>query len=176
MVIRSGMRKIARVFALAVIADPALVVGLNAIATDKKLKFRGEVVIGADTHVIADDKGKVKSFADVDDLVKAVSAYLPTPSGDYSVGVKTGALLVKPLPSDLIKAAASDVEKLTAKRAAANAVVADLNDQLDLMVGWESGNSLQAARKAEVLEQKDTVLDEVEAIDIEVARLTALIG
>lgn len=173
--IRAGMREIERVFNAAVVADPATVVGVKAVAVDKKLRFRGEVGIGESQYVIADDKGKVKTFTDVDDLVKTVAQYMPTSSGSYLVQVDTGALLVRPLPSDLVKAAQSDLVKLNAKKAAASAVVTALDANLALMVGWETGNALQVARKAEVTAERGAVVADVAAIDAEIARLTAIV-
>lgn len=174
--VRAGVMALESAFAAAKLLDPDVAVTITATALDKKLKFRGDVLIGATAYTVADAKGKIKSFGDVDDLVKLLSGVLPTSSGDYVVNVVTGALLIKPLPGDMVKAAQSEVGKLTAAKTAALAVVTGLDASLALMVGWESGNVLQVARKTETLAQKTAVLDEIVAVEAEIARLTAIIG
>lgn len=172
---RVGLVALESAFVAAKDLDPDVTVEIRALATSKKLKFQGEVKIGAEEYVVADAAGKVKTFGDVDDLVKTVSAVMPTSSGDYVVSVVTGALLVKSLPADLVKAAEADIVKLNAAKTKAQATVTALDTQLALMDGWETGNVLQVARKAEVTTQKATVNAEIAAIDDEVTRLTALV-
>lgn len=54
-------------------------------------------------------------------------------------------------------------------------MVAEIDEQLLLMVGWENGNVAQKAKKAEVQAQRACVVTDVAAIDTEIARLQTIV-
>ena len=54
------------------------------------------------------------------------------------------------------------------------AAVANIDDQLGLMVGWEAGNAAQQAKKLETQAQRACVVTDIAAIDTEVARLAVI--
>ena len=174
MAIRITSRGLAQAAIVAKIADPAVSIVFSAeiVSNNRALKFFGSVMIGAVEYELAGNNGKLRVFTDVDDLIKFLSAAIPSGSGDYLVVIKTGIALAASVPSDLIKSAAAKVVKLQAYKAAQNGVVTDINAQLALMVGWESGSPLQSAKLSETQDQKSAVLADIAAIDAEIVRLT----
>ena len=174
MATRVTSRGLAQAAILAKQADPLVTFAYTAVivSNDKALKFFGEVKIGAATYELAGNNGKLRVFTDIDDFVKFLSGAIPSGSGDYNVVIKTGVALAASVPSDLVKAAAAKVVKLNAAKVVQNEVLAEINAQLALMVGWESGSPLQAAKLAETNTQKATVLADIAAIDAEIVRLT----
>lgn len=144
----------------------------TAIPGNKALKFYGVVRIGATNYDLAGGNGKLRLFTDMDDFIKYVAASVPVGSGDYLVTIKTGTVLAAAVPTDLVKAAAAKVVKLQATKVAQNQVLADIDVQLALMAGWESGSSLQVAKLAEVQTQRASVVTDIAAIDAEIVRLT----
>lgn len=171
---KATIREIGRLAGVAKLANPAVVIAFQAIALSKKLAFNGRVDIGGTVYDVAGSNGKLKSFADVDSMVKVFASKLPTTTGDYSVNVKTGVYLMSSIPSDIQAAAAKEVVKLGAAKVAQLAVVAGLDADLLLMAGWENGNPLQVARKAAVAEQKAVIVADIAAIDAEIVVQTAL--
>lgn len=155
---------------------------LSALAGDKSLKFNGQVTIKADGAQLAvydmasDSTGAVAKFADVDAAIKLVNSIIPSSTGVYSVSVNVGTILDKNPATDLIKAAQSEIASLATKKTKAQAKIAAHDAQLALMVDWENGNALQAARKAETTLQKATLQAMIVSYDAETARLTALVG
>lgn len=154
---------------------------LEAVPGDKSLIFTAQVEIKADGvslavyDVAADTTGAEAKFRDVDSAIKLVNSIIPSSTGIYSVSVNVGTILDKAPPMDLIKAAQAEITQLAGKKAKALAKIADHDAQLALMVGWETGNALQAARKAETQLQKATLQAMVASYDAETARLQALI-
>lgn len=168
------MREIKRQYGIAKGADPATVLSFSAVQVDKAMRFSGLVNVGATAYQVAGNNGKQKTFVDVDDFVKSLAVELPTASGDYDVEISTGLYLVKPLPSDIKKAAAAEVVKLNKLRLVQLAVVASIDAELALMVGWEAGNVLQQARKADTQARKAVVVADVAAIDADIVAQTAI--
>lgn len=146
---------------------------------DKGLKFTAKVGINvegvevAKYSVVSDTSGALQTYATADLGVKMLAGIIPSPTGDYVVNVAVGTVLDTAPASDLVKAAASRKVKLQAQKTKVQARIAEHDTQLALMVGWESGNALQANRKAEVLAQKQGLVDLIASIDAEVAVLTA---
>lgn len=62
--------------------------------------------------------------------------------------------------------------KLQAAKVAQTAVIAEIDAQLALMVGWASGSSLQVAKLNETNTQRAAVVADIAAIDAEIVRLT----
>lgn len=152
-------------------AGVSVVFTAQAIANDKKLRFVGVVEVGGVEYVIASDTGVTKTFADVDDLVKALASVAATPSGDYVVRVATGLLLAQKPPSNIVAANAARVRALGARAARLAAVVTKLDAQLALMAGWENGNALQAAKLESVRAQKSVLIAESAAVAALITRL-----
>lgn len=172
--IRVTGRKLAEIVRLAKIADAGVTVAIlgDAISGDKSLRFVGTVTVGADQYRLCSDSGKVKVFANADDLVKFVSAAAPVNSGAYVVTLSTGVLLAAAVAADQVKAMAARVVKLASVKAKQQGVIAGLDEQLALMVGWNVGSALQIARFDEVTAQRATVNADIAAIDAEVLRIT----
>ena len=163
----------------------AVVVALLAVTAyggDKSLRFHGAVTIKADdvalaTYDIASDtSGALANFRDVDAVVKVVASIIPDPAGSYPVQINVGSILDKAPATDLIKAATAKKVRITAQKAKVETKIAAHDAQLALMVGWESGNSLQALKKGETLAQKAVLVALVASIEAEVTRLTGLGG
>lgn len=154
---------------------------LEAVPGDKSLVFTAQVEIKSNGvslavyDVAAETTGAEAKFRDVDAAIKLVNSIIPSSTGVYSVSVNVGTVLDKNPPMDLIKAAQSEITQLAGKKTKAQAKIADHDAQLALMVDWENGNALQAARKAETQLQKATLQAMVASFDAETARLQALI-
>jgi len=106
--------------------------------------------------------------------MSAVPEYMETSDGTYTVAIETGLVLVSPLPADLKKDAASKVVKYNTKKTAQTAVLADIDAQIVLMDGWNTGNALQVARLAEVQTQRAAVVEDIAAIDALIAKYTVV--
>lgn len=175
---RKSLREIARLMAVEKQTAPGAVAALKlvVVGVDKALKFSATMTIGATTYEVAADNGKVKTFPDVDSFLKFAAKAAEVGNGVYTVVVDTGALLASSVPNDVKVWAQSQVIRLGKVKLAQNAVIADIDEQLTLMVGWEAGNAAQQAKKAETQNQRACVVSDVAAIDAEVVRLNAIIA
>lgn len=175
---RKTSREIARLMAAEKQITPGAVATLKLVAlgTDKALKFGATMKVGASTYEVAGDNGKVKTFSDVDGFLKFAAKAAEVGNGVYTVEVDTGALLASTVPSDIKAWAQSQVIRLGKVKIAQNAVIAGIDEELTLMVGWEAGNAAQQAKKAETQNQRACVVADVSAIDAEVVRLNAIIA
>lgn len=173
---RKTLRELSRLFGVEKATNPAAVATLKAqaISGDKKLRFTGTVQIGATNYEVASDFGKIKVFPDVDSFLKAAAKAAEKGNGVYNVEVDTGALLASSVPSDMRTWADAQIIRLNKAKVLQQAVIAEIDNQLDLMVGWESGNAAQQAKKAEVTAQRAAVVTDIAAIDTEVARLAVI--
>lgn len=173
---RKTNRELSRLFAVEKGINPAAVAVLSlvSVGTDRALKFVGNLTIGATTYEVCSDNGKVKTFSDVDGFLKFAAKAAEKGDGVYDVSVDTGALLASRVPSDMKADAASKIVTLGRAKVGQTAVIADIDTQLALMVGWEAGNAAQQAKKIEVTAQRAAVVTDVAAIDTEVARLTVI--
>lgn len=174
---RKTLRELARLVAVEKQTTPGFVpvIKLTAIGTDKALRLVGTVTIGADAFECAADNGKIKVFGDVDGFLKYVAKAAEKGDGVYNVEVDTGALLASSVPSNMESWAQAQITRLGKVKTAQNAVIADLDNQLTFMVGWESGNMAQQEKKAEVQAQKAAVVTDIAAIDAELLRLADLL-
>lgn len=174
---RQTMREIARRVSVKRQSVPGFVPVIKAVAVgdDKQLRLMGSVTIDADTFECASDNGKIRTFNDVDGFLKFVAKCAEKGDGVYNVEVDTGQLLASSVPADIPAWAQSQITRLGKVKTAQQATIAGLDSQLALMVGWESGNLAQQAKKAEVTAQKSAVTTDIAAIDAEVVRLTALL-
>ena len=153
-------------------ANVAITTEANAVAGNKSLKFYGAVKVGAADYDLANSNGKLKLFANADDLVKYMAQAVPVGSGSYVLKINTGAILAAAVPTDLIKAAAAKIVKLNATKLAQQAVLADIDAQLALMAGWENGSVLQVNKLNETNIQRAAVVADMAAIDAEIVRLS----
>lgn len=171
---RVTLRGLTQAILVAKKANPAvaIVFNANAVEGNKQLKFYGVVSVGGVEYDLAGTNGKLKLFTDADDLVKYIASAAPAGSGTYPVLIHTGSTLAAAVPSDLVKAAAAKVVKLQAAKVAQTAVIAEIDAQLALMVGWASGSSLQVAKLNETNTQRAAVVADIAAIDAEIVRLT----
>lgn len=175
---RKTSREISRLYAVEKIANPGAVALISAIAvgTDRNLKMSAKIGIGANEYELASDNGRVKIFANVDDVLKYAAKAAEKGDGVYTVSVDTGALLASSVPNDVIAAAESQTIKLARVKNSQNEQVAAIDVQLGLMVGWENGNAAQQAKKIETLAQRACVVTDIAAIDAELVRLAAVIA
>lgn len=173
---RKTLRELARLVAAKKVAVPGFVptIKLQAVGTDKQLRLVGTVDIDADTFECASDNGRIKVFSDVDGFLKYVAKAAEAGDGVYNVEVDTGALLASSVPSNMVTWAQSQITRLGKVKLAQQGVIVTLDEQLGFMVGWESGNAAQQAKKAETEAQKVAVTTDIAAIDAEVARLTVI--
>lgn len=173
---RKTTRELSRLFSVEKQTNPAAVAALSlvAVAGDKNLKFTGAMTIGATTYEVAGDNGKKKVFQNVDDFMKFAAKAAEKGDGVYSVSVDTGTLLASSVPNDMKVWAGNQVITLGKTKNKQTAVVADIDSQLSLMVGWESGNAAQQAKKIEVTAQRVAVVTDIAALDTEIARLTVI--
>lgn len=172
---RKTARELSALLATARGVNPAVAVqySLATFGGDKSLKFVGMVSIGGVEYEVAADNGKIQAFADADSFIKKVSKFDEAGDGVYDVSVDTGALLASTVPTDLVKAKAAKIVVLGKAKTHATAVVADIDAQIALMVGWDTGNAAQRAKLAEAQAQKAAVVGDIAAIDAEVAVLSA---
>lgn len=173
---RKTLREISRLFGVEKALNSAAVAALKltTVGTDKKLRFSATVTIGATAYEVATDAGKVKFFTDVDSFLKMAAKAAEKGNGVYSVEVDTGALLASTVPNDMKTWAESQITSLGKAKTAQNAVIAQIDSQLALMVGWENGNAAQQAKKLDTQAQRVCVVTDVAAIDTEVARLAVI--
>lgn len=171
---RITQRGLAQAVLVAKQANPAVVITFtaNAIEGNKALKFHGEANVGGTVYDFASTNGKLKLFGQADDLVKFIAGAVPAGTGDYPLTIKTGDTLAASVPADLVKAAADKVVKLNATKVAQQAVITEIDAQLALMTGWETGSSLQIAKLNETNTQKAAVQADIAAIDAEIVRLS----
>lgn len=171
---RVTLRGLTQAILVAKKANPAvaIVFNANAVEGNKQLKFYGVVSVGGVEYDLAGTNGKLKLFTDADDLVKYIASAAPAGSGTYPVLIHTGSQLAAAVPSDLVKAAAAKVVKLQAAKVAQTAVIAEIDAQRALMVGWENGSPLQVAKLNETNTQRAAVVADIAAIDAEIVRLT----
>ena len=173
---RKTLRELTRLFTVEKSTNPTAVAALRCVAvgTDKALRFVGKMTIGATTYDMAGDSGKLKTFSDVDSFLKLVAKAAEKGNGVYSVEVETGALLASSVPADMKSWADAQIVRLNKAKVSQQAVIAYLDDQLGLMVGWESGNAAQQAKKVETQAQRACVVTDIAAIDTELARLAVI--
>lgn len=173
---RKTSRELSRLFTAEKVTTPGAVavVKAQAIPGDKNLRFHGTIGIGATTYEIASDSGKLKVFPDVDSLLKFAAKCAEKGNGVYTVEVATDALLASSVPADMQSWADAQIIRLNKAKISQQAVIANIDDQLGLMVGWENGNAAQQAKKVEVTAQRAAVVTDIAAIDTEVARLAVI--
>lgn len=149
----------------------------RAVGTDKSLRLVADVTVNGDpAKTIAADSGKVKTFGDLDAVVRTMSKLAESSNGVYALTVDTGDLFASSVPTDIVASYEATAIRLGKVKVKQQAVSAALSETLTLMTGWENGNAAQVARKAEVTDQKAAVDADIAAIDAEVARLQALIA
>lgn len=170
---RKTLRELSRLFVAEKVSNPAAVAAIKAtaIGKDKALRFVATLTIGATTYEIASDSGKIKNFSDVDSLLKFAAKAAEKGNGVYTVEVNTGDVLASSVPNDMQSWAEAQIIRLNKAKLSQQAVIASVDDQLGLMVGWENGNAAQQAKKVEVTAQRACVVTDIDAIDTEVARL-----
>ena len=95
-------------------------------------------------------------------------------NGVYTVEVDTGSLLASSVPADMQSWADAQIIRLNKAKVSQQAVIAEIDNQLGLMIGWENGNAAQQAKKLEVQAQRAAVVTDIAAIDTEVARLAVI--
>ncbi len=149
---------------------------LSSVGTNKSLVFNGKVDIAADglniaSYNVASNMGGIARFSQADQAVKSLAKYVATNDGSYDVIVETGTLLVSKPASDLVKANATLKAKLQAEKVTVTANIAKIDAQLALMVGWESGNALQVAKKQEATTAKASLTDLGAVLDAQIAVL-----
>ncbi len=173
---RKTIREISRLFNAEKVSTPGIVAGLklSAVGSDKGLRFIGTVSIGANHYDMASDTGKLKIFTDVDSFLKQAAKCVEKGSGVYTVDVDTLALLASSVPSDMVSYANAQMVRLNKTKLGQQALITTIDDQLGLMVGWESGNAAQQTKKAETQAQRACVVTDIAAIDTEVARLAVI--
>lgn len=173
---RKTLREISRLFTAEKLTTPGIVGVLKmvAIGNDKALRFVATIGIGASVYEVASDSGKLKTFTDVDGFLKFAAKAAEKGNGVYTVEVDTGSLLASNVPNDLQTWAESQIIRLNKSKVTQQAVIANIDDQLGLMVGWESGNAAQQAKKLETQAQRACVVTDIAAIDTEVARLAVI--
>lgn len=149
----------------------------RAVGTDKSLRLVADVTVNGDpAKTIAADSGKVKTFGDLDAVVRTMSKLAESSNGVYALTVDTGALFASSVPTDIIASYEAQVVRLGKVKTSQQAQSAALAASLALMVGWDVGNAAQVARFNEVTDQKAAVDADIAAIDTEGARLAALIA
>lgn len=173
---RKTLRELTRLFNAEKVSNPTSTASLRCVAvgTDKALRFVGKMTIGATTYDLASDSGKLKTFSDVDSFLKFAAKAAEKGNGIYSVEVETGALLASSVPADMQSWADAQIVRLNKAKVSQQAVIASLDDQLGLMVGWENGNAAQQAKKVETQAQRACVVTDIAAIDTELARLAVI--
>lgn len=173
---RKTVRELSRLFVAEKASNVNAVAGLRLLVsgTDKALRFVGKVTIGATEYDIATDAGKVKVFGDVDSFLKTAAKIAEKGNGSYSVTVDTGTVLASSVPSDMKSWAEAQIIRLNKAKLTQQATIESVDDQLGLMVGWENGNAAQQAKKAEVQAQRACVVNDISAIDTEIARLQVI--
>lgn len=173
---RKTLRELARLVAAEKLATPGFVpvIKLQAVGTDKALRLVGTVEIDGVVFECASDNGRIKVFSDVDSFLKYVAKAAEAGDGVYNVEIDTGALLASSVPSNMVTWAQSQITRLGKVKTAQQGVILALDEQLGFMVGWESGNAAQQAKKAETEAQKVAVTTDIAAIDTEVARLAVI--
>lgn len=173
---RKTLREISRLFTAEKVGTPGAVAVLKATAvgTDKALRLVASIGIGAATYEIASDSGKLKTFTDIDGVLKFAAKAAEKGNGVYTVEVDTGSLLASGVPNDLQSWAEAQIVRLNKAKVTQQSVIAGIDDQLGLMVGWEAGNAAQQAKKLETQAQRACVVTDIAAIDTEVARLTVI--
>lgn len=176
---RSTLRVLQGLLATHRVSVPGFVptVLARAVGTDKSLRLAADVTVNAGPAItICGDSGKVKTYSDLDSIVRAMSKIAESSNGVYSLTVDTGALFASSVPTDIIASYEAQVIRLGKTKTSQQAVSAALAASLALMVGWDTGNAAQVARFNEVTAQKAAVDADIAAIDAEVARLNALIN
>ena len=170
---RKTQRALTKILRDARVATPGLQpeFALTALADDTKLRFSGFVTIDGVVYQAATNSGKTAVFGDVDAFVRYAAGCVETSDGVYSIEIETGEILVKNLPADLEAWAEAEIVRLGVRKTAQQGVIAAIDAQLALMTGWETGNPKQQAKKAETQAQRVAVVEDIAAIDAEIARL-----
>lgn len=175
---RKSLRELSRLFAVEKAANPAAVatLRLSADPADRALRFVAFITIAGVEYQCAADNGKLKTFSDVDGFLKYAAKAAEVGDGTYTVKVETGALIASTVPTDMEAWAESQIIRLGKVKTAQNAVIAEIDAQLLLMVGWENGNVAQKAKKAEAQAQRACIVTDIAAIDTEIARLETIVA
>jgi hypothetical protein len=175
---RKSLRELARLFIAEKVGNPAAVAALRLaiVGTDKRLRFVAFLTIGATEYECAADNGKIKTFGDLDDFLKYTAKAAEVGNGVYSLEVDTGAVLASAVPNDVVAWSEAQIVRLNKVKTGQNAVIAAIDTQLALMVGWDTGNTAQQAKLAETQAQRACVVTDVAAIDTEIARLTLIVA
>ncbi len=170
---RKTSRQLGALLAAEKLTNPAAVAVLHmaTVGTDKGLKFEATVGIGATTYDLASDSGKVARFSDVDGFIKRVAKFAEDGNGVYQVTVNTGALLASSVPANIVTANAAKAVSLGKVKTNQESVLADLDGQILLMAGWDTGNAAQRAKLTETQTQRAVVAGDIAEIVAEIATL-----
>lgn len=173
---RKSLREISRLFTAEKVTNPAAVAVLKAVAigTDKALRLVATIGVGASVYEVASDSGKIKTFTDIDGVLKFAAKAAEKGNGVYTVEVDTGMLLASSVPNDMVSYAEAQIVRLNKAKIGQQSLIASIDDQLGLMVGWENGNAAQQAKKVETQAQRACLVTDIAAIDTEVARLAVI--
>lgn len=177
---RFSVRKIAEFFkkCKTAVAGSTMTLVMAGDGKDKGLRTTAKVVIdcGADSATldVADSGGSIRNFANLDDAVKAVSKE----SGVQALGleVTVGDIWDAAIPSDLIASAKRRRTVLQAALDKSKERGTKLGAEIGLMVGWENGTAVQAARKSNAVAAKASVDADVASYAAEIADITASVG
>jgi hypothetical protein len=123
---------------------------------------------------ICDDAGRVRTFRDVDDFVKAAAkASLFSAAGVSMSFSNLVALEPAPFTGDYVKRAQSQVASYNAQKLRLTATASELSQTLALM---PSTTISEQAIKAEKQEQKDAVDAQLGYVNGEITRLQAILA
>lgn len=175
---RASIRVLAARAAAHIAANPGFVPTLycTAIGVDKSLRLLASVKVDGGSEVdICGDNGKIKTFSDMDGVVKAMSKIRESSNGVYAITVDTGVLFASSAPANVTAYYEAQIVRLGKVKVHQQAVSAEIAAQLVLIAGWDVGNAAQQARFAEVTAQKAAVDADITALTDEIARLTALV-
>lgn len=165
---------------LAAIAAHALANGATANLTLEAVRsgssdvaFRVLVDVAGDQFQVADDAGKVKTFRDVDDLLKQAGA-LGMLANMASINFYGLSLVApKPFTGDIIKKNEGIAASHLKRKSAAGERLAVLTQEIALMA---ADPSVPQSLKDEKAAQKESVGTLIKWLDAEVARIKAVLG
>lgn len=149
---------------------------LVAVGTDKTLRFNAIVTVTVDGSateytVCSSSSGSIKRYSEADAAVKEIAKILPSSTGSYAVQVEVGSLLDVNPPANLVNAQTAEKVKLTAKLTSIDASITKAAAELALMVGWDTGNSLQVARFNEATAKHAALVAYQAAVNARIAEL-----
>lgn len=175
---RASIRVLAARAAAHIAANPGFVPTLycTAIGVDKSLRLLASVKVdGGSEEEVCGDNGKIKTFSDLDGVVKAMSKIRESSNGVYAITVDTGVLFASSAPANVQAYYEAQIVRLGRVKTHQQAVSSNITADLILMDGWDVGNAAQQARFAEVTAQKAAVEADIAALTAEINRLTALV-